>query len=149
MSTQHKPIWILVADSAQARIYSTESSTAEWTEVATLSHPEGRLHERELDTDVSGRNRAKFGGGHVYDEIISPKEQESVYFATRIADYLTAGLNRNEFASLCVVSAPEFLGDLRHAFSEQLQKHVAFSLDKNLMNHSVQTIREHLPLALA
>jgi protein required for attachment to host cells len=149
MNTQHKPIWILVADSAQARIYSTENSTADWAEVATLSHPEARLHERQLDSDVSGCNRAKFGGGHVYDEIISPKEQENVYFASHITDYLTSALNRNQFGSLYVVASPEFLGDLRHAFGEQLQKHVVFSLDKNLINHSVHTLRGHLPLTLA
>ncbi|WP_172959708.1 host attachment protein [Thiomicrorhabdus aquaedulcis] len=148
MNTESKPIWILVANSAQARVFKTQDSTAPWHEIADFSHSEARLHERDLDTDVSGRNRTPLGGGHVFDEIISPKEQENIYFANQIAHYLHDALNQNQFGLLYVVSAPEFLGQLRQLFGEQLQKQVVLSVDKNLVTDSVQNIRAHLPLAL-
>ena len=52
-------IWILVADSANARILATTARTAMPTEVKRLEHPEGRLKESELVTDQPGRSRRR------------------------------------------------------------------------------------------
>jgi protein required for attachment to host cells len=48
-----------------------------------------------------------------------------------------------------MVAAPAFLGDLRHTISARVEKHVAFSLGKNIVTLSPEEIRTYLPLSFA
>ncbi|WP_373016868.1 host attachment protein [Thiomicrorhabdus sp.] len=145
-----KPVWILVADSSRARIFTAENSVAELIEIETLAHPEGRLHEQEMDSDLPGKaNGVQGAGGHVYTDEVSPKEQEEVNFAKSVSSHLCDELNQNKFEKLFVVAAPAFLGELRQSFSTRLTKHVAFTLDKNVVSLSPQEIRTYLPHSFA
>ena len=145
-----KPVWILVADSSQARIFSAENSQADLIEIETLLHPEGRLHEQNMDSDLPGKNSGSQGaGGHAYSDENSPKEQEEINFALRVANHLSDELNQNKYERLYMVAAPAFLGDLRNAISTRVEKHVAFSLGKNIVTLSPEDIRTYLPLSLA
>lgn len=145
-----KPVWVLVADSSQARIFSAENSQAELIEIETLLHPEGRLHDRDLVSDLPGKISGSEGaGGHAYSDKITPKEQEEIDFASRVAHHLSDELNQNKFDRLFMVAAPSFLGDLRNALSSRVEKHIAFSLGKNIVMLSPEEIRTHLPLSLA
>lgn len=145
-----EPVWILVADSSRARIFSAENSAADLAEIEVLTHPEGRLHEQEMDSDLPGTTRGPIDPSrHNYSDEVSPKEQEAVDFAKRLSNYLGDELNQNKFNRLFVVAAPSFLGDLRGAFSTRLSKHVAFTLDKNLVAMEPKEIRNHLPHSLA
>ena len=81
-------IWILVADSANARILATTARTAMPTEVKRLDHPEGRLKESELVTDQPGRSRENRGQGHAMQES-SATEHEEMLFAGEIVRVLS------------------------------------------------------------
>ncbi|MBF6056950.1 MULTISPECIES: host attachment protein [Thiomicrorhabdus] len=145
-----KPAWILVADSSHARIFSAENSAADLIEIETLMHSQARMHEQKLDSDLPGKGRGSYGGGgHAYDDEISPKEQEEINFAKAVSSYLCDKLNQNLFDRLFIIAAPAFLGDLRHAFSNQVAKHVTFTLDKNVTDLAPKRIRGYLPLSLA
>lgn len=145
-----KTVWILVADSSRARIFTAENSVSELVEIETLAHPEGRLHEQELDSDLPGKaNGTQGAGGHVYTDEVSPKEQEEVNFAKSVAGHLCDELNQNKFEKLFVVAAPSFLGELRNSFSTRLSKHVAYTLDKNVVAMTPQEIRAYLPHSFA
>ncbi|BCN93262.1 hypothetical protein THMIRHAM_10470 [Thiomicrorhabdus immobilis] len=145
-----KPIWILVADSSNARIFTTENSASELIEIEDFFHYEGLQHERELVSDSAGRiNDGRNGGNHAYSAEVSPKEQESIDFAKRIAKQLNDEFNQNKFEKLFVVAAPAFLGELRNAFSKAVEKHIAFSLGKNIVTQTPAEIRGHLPHSLA
>jgi len=140
--------WILVADSSRGRIFSAESSTSALTEIETMAHPEGRLHEQEMDSDLPGKDKGIAGagaGGHAYQDETEPKEQEIIVFAKRIARHLDEAHKANKFDKLLIVSAPAFLGELRNQLSEEVNKSVFFDLDKNLTMHSADDIRKHLP----
>ena len=144
-----KPIWILVADSSTARILTAENSASELVEIEDFFHDEAFQHERELVSDQPGRgNDGTSGGNHAYTGDVSPKEQESIDFAKRLAKHLNDELNQNKFESLFVVAAPAFLGNLRSSFSKGLEKHIVFSLGKNIVTQSPQEIRKHLPHSL-
>jgi protein required for attachment to host cells len=145
-----KPVWVIVADSSQARIFSAENSQADLIEIETLLHPEGRLHDRDMESDLPGKTSGPQGaGGHAYSDEHSPKEQEEINFATRVAHHLSDELNQNKYDRLFMVAAPSFLGDLRNALSSRVEKHIAFSLGKNIVKLSPEEIRSHLPLSLA
>ncbi|MCF6298504.1 MAG: host attachment protein [Thiomicrorhabdus sp.] len=144
-----KPAWILIADSSRARIFTAENSVAELVEIESLTHSEGRLLDQDLISDQPGRSKESEGSsGHAYVGEIDPKEQENIHFAKRVAQHLCHELNLNKFENLFVVASPAFLGVLRQACSNQLKKHIAFSLNKNVVTKTPEQIRTYLPVSL-
>jgi protein required for attachment to host cells len=141
-----KLTYVLVADSTHARLFTADSPSSPLNELETLNNPEGRLHDRDITSDVPGKiNGGSRAGGHAYTDETDPKDNLSVNFAKRIAKHLEEGRNSRHFEQLLVVSAPSFLGELRSQFSGQLSKLVCFELAKNLTTHSNEEIRRHLP----
>lgn len=141
-----KPTYVLVADSTHARVFTAESPSSQLHELETLNNPEGRLHDRDITSDLPGKINGNSGaGGHAYQDETDPKDHLAVNFAKRIAKHLEEGRNSRHFEQLLVVSAPAFLGELRSEFSSQLSKLVCFELAKNLTTHSNEEIRQHLP----
>jgi len=141
-----KPIWILVADSSTARLFTAEHSASDLIEIETMTHSEAHLHEQDLVTDAPGRGSSSAGGGnHAYTSSVSAKEQEETNFAKRVVKHLSEELNHNKFERLFVVAAPKFLGSLRSSFNSRIEKQVTFSLGKNLVSLSPTEIRGHLP----
>ena len=142
-----KPIWVVVADMSRARIFSTEMASGDIKEIETLAHPESRLHEQELDSDLPGKDRG-MSGAHNYEDQTLPKEKQAQEFARHIGNHLSDALNKNSYRKLHIVAAPSFLGTLRNQLSDQVRKHVESEIDKNLATHSVGDIRAHLPKSL-
>jgi len=139
-------IWIVVADSAKARILAAEKRNAKLVEIHDMEHGEARLHEHELTSDRSGRAFDSVGmGRHAMGNSVSPKKQEAIKFAKQVADYLESGRNNNSFDSLYVIASPEFLGHLRDHFSDALTQLVAASVDKNFVDEETDAIRAQLP----
>ncbi len=141
--------WILVADSSRARIFAAGKATSPLAEVKDLTHPEARFHEQKLTSDLPGSQAGGAGGSHhgVSGETDS-KTTEAVNFAREITDYLNDAWNRQEFQHLIVIAAPSFLGLLRDKLTGEISKAITLSLDKNLVKHGADEIREHLPRAL-
>ena len=50
-----KPTMIVVADSARARIFTADSASSPLNEIETMAHPEGRMHDREITSDLPGK----------------------------------------------------------------------------------------------
>lgn len=140
-----KTTWILVADSSRARFFSATSAKSTFNEMTDLANVEGRLHEREITTDLPGRGAGKDAGKHSYENEVSPKQQETLAFAKEIARYLEDALAAQKFDQLILVAAPTFLGILRKQLSDQVLKKVFFELDKNLATQGIDAIRKHLP----
>lgn len=110
-----------------------------------MAHPEGRVHEQNMVSDMPGKDSGKGGGGdHAYQEKVEPKKQEMIEFAKRIADYLDDVRKDNKLDKLLIVAAPAFLGELRTHLSDETSKKIAFELDKNLAHHDEEDIRQHL-----
>lgn len=139
-----KPIWILVADSSTARLFTTEHSASDLIEINTLNHSEAQLNEQDLVTDSAGKG----SGNHAYTPEVSAKEQSEMHFAKRVVKHLCDELNQNKFERLFIVAAPAFLGSLRNTLTSRMEKHVAFSLGKNIVTLTPAEIRGHLPHSL-
>lgn len=140
-----KPMMIVVADSSRARIFTAGSVSSPLIEIETMAHPEGRIHQQSLVSDLPGKEAGKGGGGdHAYQEKVEPKKHEMIEFAKRIADYLDDERKANKLNNLLLVAAPAFLGELREHLSNATKELIAFELDKNLAHHDIQDIRKHL-----
>lgn len=139
-------IWLLVADSVRGRVFQAASPTDPINEMTTLAHPEGRLHEQALTSDLPGRTFDRRGfGRHVMEDRISAKEQDNIKFAQRIADYLETMRVEKKYERLIVVAPPDFLGILSAKLSSATQKLVSLKIPKNLAQKTAKEIRSHLP----
>lgn len=142
-----KSIMIVVADSSRARVFKTDSPSAPLHEIGAMAHPEGRMHEQKMTSDLPGKDSGQGAGagGHAYQEKVEPKQQEVIKFAKRTADYLDKVRQAHKLEQLMIVAAPAFLGELRNQLSDEVNNCVIFELDKNLTQHSAEDIRTHLP----
>lgn len=138
--------WIVVADSARARIFSVASASAPLNPMEQLVHPEARLHDKDMKSDRPGRAFDSHGAGrHATGTPVSPKEQESIRFAKTIAEHLDQGRINNRFKRLALVADPRFLGHIRKSISDEVEKLVTLEIDKDLSKAEDGDIREHLP----
>jgi protein required for attachment to host cells len=143
-----KITWILVADNAHARIFSADSSSSPLEEIDDFIHIEGRLHDREITSDLPGRVKDSSGIRHAYEQPTDPKKYEASQFAQRLAHYLEDANQANKFDQLAIIAEPSFLGLLRNHLPEQIKKLVCLELDKNITLQSAADIRKHLPTYL-
>ncbi len=140
-----KPTWILVADSGRARIFTTETPSSPLLEIEDFSHIEGRLHDREITSDLPGKIKSTGGGGHAFEQPTDPKQHEAENYAHLVAHFLLDAHNAKKFDHLLIVAAPAFLGLLRSHLHEPVKQLICFELDKDLSKMNASDIRQHLP----
>lgn len=138
--------WILVSDSSRARFFTADTPSAAMVEVEDLTHPEARQHTRDITSDLPGKQHdAGPSGHHAVEPKTDAHKQASVEFSREVASYLNNNLNENRYDSLVLVCEPAFLGELRNELDARVKKVVTLEMDKNLVKHSVEDIRAHLP----
>ncbi len=139
-------IWVVVANSSRARILMAEEPGMGLSEIDSLEHPEGKLHEQELTSDLPGRAFDSGGQGrHVMGTPVDPKKQEAIKFSKQVADHLETGRIAGSFVKLYVIAPPAFLGQLRDHLSTSLERIVQGTIDKNLVAQDEKAIRAQLP----
>jgi protein required for attachment to host cells len=141
--------WIMVADAARARFFETDLPKGEWVELEDRVHYASRLHGHELETDAPARVHDSLGPGrHAMEPSTNIREQETDTFARELSRHLTEAHNANRFQKLYLVAAPHFLGLLRSHLDKGVAGTVAGGVGKDLVQHSLEDIRAHLPEAL-
>ena len=138
--------WVLVADSARAKIFSAQSPVGPLVEVEDWVHPESRLHALEVNADKPGRTQDSAAHGrHAMESEVDPKAQNALRFAHELAERLDRARVEGRFDKLVLVAAPGFLGLLREALPKQTRARVTAEVDKDLVTHDPADIRAHLP----
>ena len=138
--------WILVADSAHARIFNSETATSKLSEIESIIHPQAQQHEQKLTSDLPGRQAGgATGSHHSVGGKTSPKKYEAVEFARDLCKELEVAHTSHKFHQLVIVAAPAFLGHLREEMSSNVSKVVTLELDKDIVEQDVISIRGHLP----
>lgn len=141
--------WILVADSAHARLFNAETKKSALNEIEDMIHPEAQQHEQKLTSDLPGSQAGGAKGSHhSVSGKTAPKEYEAVKFAKQLCKYLEAAHNAQKFCQLIVVAAPAFLGLLRKEMNSNVAKVITLELDKDIVEQDVNSIRGHLPTIL-
>ena len=139
-------VWVLVADSTVARIFSAASPIGPLKELETMAHPQGRLREQDLVTDHHGRTFDSAGHGrHGKEPQTSHKTQEAIRFAGDVASRLESGRNQGEYDAIALVAEPSFLGMLRDKLSTPTRWRVQLEIGKNLTRLEAREIRKLLP----
>ena len=141
-----KVTWIVLADSARARIFTLSESGTKLRERADLSHPQSRIHDRDLTTDLPGRAFDSHGQGrHAMEQRHDPKEHEAQIFAANVARELERARSGGPFDSLVLVAPPKFLGLLRTQLDKGTHEHVIVEIHKNLVETDLKTLERRLP----
>lgn len=141
-----KKTWIVVADSAHARLFSAETPTGGLIEQEDLLHIQSRMHDKDLITDGPGRHSNDTGtGAHGYEPKITPTEEEAIRFAKELAQELYKAFHEYKFEQLIIVAPPKFLGHLRNALDKNVKKVISLEVAKDLVAEKPAEIRKHLP----
>jgi protein required for attachment to host cells len=139
-------VWILVCDSARARLFEIQDGDLAWHSVGTFDHPESRGKASELVSDHSGQRSSE--GPSVHHNALapsaSPKEVEKGHFGHSLAKMLDQAMRSKRFDRWVLVAPPHFLGILRNELSRELQKQLLTTVDKDLNHLDVHALAERL-----
>ena len=138
--------WILAAGKAEAVIYTSRGGKNGLAEHRRFEHPEGRMHDRELTSDLPGRAYDSSGQGrHAMEQAVDPKTHSAIGFAKELAEQLHRACDAGECRKLYIAAPPAFLGLLREKYSKPVQDALALELNNNLVGLNADEVRGHLP----
>jgi len=137
--------WILVADSARARLFEADKAGA-LTELGCYTNAESRAGTRGLTTDRAPTVNESVGSArHSIEPHTSPREKAAGLFARSLREVLDQGQHANRFARLVLVAPPRFLGALHTAFGKLLRDSVVAEVRRDFTQMSPGTIQARLP----
>lgn len=138
-------IWILVAHRSGARILENKGPRKGLDLIQQIEHPEGRLKNREIDSDKPGRSYDSKGvGRHAYSNEHPPTAHVAEQFAKQLSEVLDHGRTRQRFDKLVLVAEPRFLGNLRAAIPAQTAALICATMDKDLGGVETRDLPKHL-----
>lgn len=140
-------IYVIVADSARARVLSAEAGVGELQDERDFVHPESRLRQQDLVSDAGGKDAGAYGQHSMGHEKSAQEHAADSFARELVAEIenlrLSGNLNR-----LYLIAAPRFLGLLRGHLGKPCRELVAGEIDRDLVSHSIEDIRSHLPARL-
>ena len=99
-----KPNWILVANQAEAQIYSSEQIPKHLMLVDSLVNEQGRTLPHELVTDAPGRAFDRFGGArHAIEPHMGAKQEPRRRFVKEMVERLEKAHLHGDFDRLVLV----------------------------------------------
>jgi protein required for attachment to host cells len=141
--------WVLVANSSRALIYMSDKKLAKLEVVRTLSHPESRLKNGEINSDAQGqtlhapsRTSASYSAEH------DPHEHEVEVFAKEVARVLHLGRTDGSFDELILVASPKFLGFLRSHLDADTARKVSESIHHDWTGQNARELADSIRGAL-
>jgi protein required for attachment to host cells len=134
--------WILVANAAEARLYSTDKIGEAMECVREFEHPAGRAKGIDL---VSDRPTQGKGAGHgPLGEASEAKAIELEHFAAELAKALEEGRNVNAYRHLVLVAAPHFHGLISKHLTGHTRALVSHNIEKDYSTYSERDLAARL-----
>jgi protein required for attachment to host cells len=138
-------IWVLVANQAEARIYSAPRLPGSLTLVYTLSHSEGAAHARDLTSDAPGRVHDRMGlARHSMEPDTGVKEESRRRFVKKMVERLESAHFRGDYDRLVLLAAPAVLGVIRKTLTSKLTKAVIKEIPKDVIGQDLDKIQAQL-----
>jgi len=132
--------WIVIADSARARLFQSDASLDAMEHMETLHHPESRQKSGQLVSDNSGRDRRGGSGGTLSGP--SAHDHELDVFSRELAETLEKGFDAHRFERLVLAAPANFLGKLRGHLSTRVAGAVVASMPKDYSRLPSQQLAE-------
>ena len=138
-------IWILVANQAEAQIYSAKYLHGDIKLLTALTHEEGAAHPRDLVSDRPGRVHDRTGSGrHSMEPDTRIREEHRRRFVKELVVRLEAARSKGEFEQLVLIAAPAVLGEIRKTLTGGLAKAVVKEISKDVAGQDPARIRAQL-----
>ena len=138
-------IWILVANQAQAKIYSTSRIPGTLVLMGTLKHPEGAAHAGDLGGHAPGRAYNRTGPArHGIEPETSVKEEGRRRFVKEIVGRLQTAHLRGEFQRLVLLAAPAVLGVIRKTLNGDIVRTVIKEIPKDVVSQGPEKVHMQL-----
>ena len=142
-------ICVVVADSSRARIMVAENGNSPLVDEKDFIHPESRLREQDLVSDGPGSESDSGGfGKHSMGHEKAAHQKQAEAFAHELRDEIDKLRRSSDLRRIYLVASPKFLGLLRSSINKQCAELLAGELNKDLVDHSIEDIRSHLPKRL-
>jgi protein required for attachment to host cells len=139
-------VWVLVCDSAKARLFEVRDQDPVWRVVEVAIHAESREKASELVSDHSGRRSSE--GSSVHHNALapsnSPKEVEKEHFLRSLVTTLDQAMRSRRFYRWVLVAPPHVAGVVKKSLTPQLEKHMMRTVDKDLNHLDVSELSEKL-----
>ena len=142
--------WILVANQAEAQIYSSDRLPGNLSLVEVLGNAEGTARARDLVSDAPGRAYDSHGSGrHAMEPNTGVKEEQRRRFVKEMVERLQTARVKGDFDRLVLLAAPAVLGVIRKTLNPELEKTVIKEIPKDLIGQGVAKIQSQLVRAFA
>jgi protein required for attachment to host cells len=139
-------ICVVVADSSRARILLAEIEHSSLIDYRDFIHSESRLREQDLVTDGTGTEVDSGGyGKHSMGHENAAHQKHAETFANELCGEIDKLRRNRDLHKIYLVASPKFLGLLRSSISKQCTELLVGEINKDLVTHSIEDIRSHLP----
>ena len=140
--------WILVADSARARVVAWNGPDQAVTQVDGFDLRAPHLKSSDVSSDRPGHIQESAGEvRHAHQPHSDPVRVSEKRFAKRVTAELMEHFEAKAFDRLILVAGPTMLGDLRDEIPKPLQAIVRSELAKDLTHQTNETLKETLESA--
>ena len=140
-----KRTWILVADGTRGRVLKDEGRGGGLAPALDHGFHHAIEPEHEMGSERPGHGHQSAGGARF---AIEPRadwsRSEHHQFAHELARMIELHAQANEFDRLVLIAPPRTLGELRRALGHESRARLHGEINKDLTEHSVQTVAEHL-----
>ena len=137
--------WILSANRSSASLFESDWPGKSMRRLQDILHPQGRMQNKDIDTDKPGRVFDSFGEGrHSTSPKQEPTEHIAQQFALELAEMLNKGRLTNAYDKLVLIAEPKFLGVLRAALNKNTESLVSQTVNKELLDIKEQDLAEYL-----
>ncbi len=142
-------IWVIIANSSQARIFKAGPNREQLDEIEALVHPESRMHTGDIISDNQGEAVGSTGNErYPMEPATSPKKNEHIAFARQISSFLEDLRNQGKIEKIYLAANPAFLGLLRQELSSTISQCVQEEIGKDITHLTNKEIREYFPYVL-
>jgi protein required for attachment to host cells len=124
--------WIIAADASRAKVLQVTDPEQKLLQIDEMLNPEGRAHERDLQTDAEPRFNGRTGGPASDREAKGATEHSTEVFARELGRYLDKARIAHRYDKLFLVAPPKFLGLIRKEIGKEVEKLVSDDIDKDL-----------------
>lgn len=150
VSNKVRPLCVLIADEAIAKLMALPKPGADLVEVHAMTDPGAHTTEAEMHRDAHGRRHGGAGSGvrssgnATTSAGDSDRHLQAERFAKQVAAELTRQFRDKRFERLHIVAAPRFLGLLRQHLSADVAAVVEDEKAKDLIHLNAAALTAHL-----
>jgi protein required for attachment to host cells len=145
MPLEKKTIWLLIADSARARLFDVDRRDRSFVQIDEWSDDVASGKIQDIEADRPGRTFDSAGPGrHAMEPPSSPKGLAKAKFVAMLALLLATSAKRQEFEELHVIAAPRTLGELRDLLDQNVKSRIASEEAKDLTQLSQNDLERQL-----